>query len=297
MKRISILPFCMFLFACGNTPQSKEAELDTVIEESIVKEIEKDMEETDATTAATAKNNEVSFNGTIVIPPQRLATVTLTLGGVIKSTTLLPGQYIQRGAVLATLENPEFIELQQGWLESKAQLEYLETEYERQKTLSAEQAASKKKLQQSKAEYLSMKSRMEASAAQLSLLNVSVNDLEKGGIQPLLQVKAPISGYVGTVDINIGKYINPGDQLCDIIDKSQAMLKLTVYEKDLIGLQANMPVEFHINGKNNQAFEATIISIGQKVDEVSRSVEVYARVSETQQEFRPGMYVRAHLKK
>lgn len=189
--------------------------------------------EVDAITSATSRPNQVSFNGRIVLPPQRQATVALTIGGVIKNTSLLPGQHVTKNSVIATLENPEFITLQQTYLDSHAQTEYLRMEYERQKNLSAEQAASQKKFQQSKADYLSMKSRQDAAAAQLSLLGVNPETLLRDSIQPLLEVKAPISGYVVNVAMNMGKYINPGEALCEVIDKSAPMLCLTTYEKTL----------------------------------------------------------------
>ena len=112
------------------------------------------------------------------------------MGGIVKKASLLPGQWVAANSVIATLENPEFITLQQTYLDSHAQTEYLLAEYERQKNLSAEQAASQKKFQQSKADFLSMKSRQDAAAAQLSLLGVQTEALLKNGIQPLLEVKA-----------------------------------------------------------------------------------------------------------
>lgn len=253
--------------------------------------------EVDAITSATSRPNQVSFNGRIVLPPQRQATVALTIGGVIKNTSLLPGQHVTKNSVIATLENPEFITLQQTYLDSHAQTEYLRMEYERQKNLSAEQAASQKKFQQSKADYLSMKSRQDAAAAQLSLLGVNPETLLRDGIQPLLEVKAPISGYVVNVAMNMGKYINPGEALCEVIDKSAPMLCLTTYEKDLADMQTGSPVQFRVNGMGTQTFNGTVISIGQKVDEVNRSLEVYASIKETNPQFRPGMYVTAHIQK
>ena len=74
--------------------------------------------EVDAITSATSRPNQVSFNGRIVLPPQRQATVALTIGGVIKNTSLLPGQHVTKNSVIATLENPEFITLQQTYLDS-----------------------------------------------------------------------------------------------------------------------------------------------------------------------------------
>lgn len=219
------------------------------------------------------------------------------MGGVVKNTSLLPGQYVSKNAVIATLENPEFITLQQTYLDSHAQTEYLQAEFERQKNLSAEQAASQKKYQQSKADYLSMKSRQDAAAAQLSLLGISPETLLKDGIQPLLEVRTPISGYAANVAMNVGKYINPGEALCEIIDKSTPILCLTTYEKDLADMQTGSPVQFRVNGMGKQTFHGTVVSIGQKVDETNRSLEVYASIKETNPQFRPGMYVTAHIQK
>ncbi len=294
MKKITFPLILLVLTACGENKKVQPAEEATAV--AVVENVT-DSIQVDAITSATSKPNQVSFNGTMVIPPQRMATVSLTMGGVIKSTSLLPGEPVRQGSVLATLENPDFITLQQTYLDSHAQAEFLEAEYLRQQALSVEQAASQKKLQQSKADYLSMKSRVEAAAAQLKLLEVEPEVLLKEGIQPFLQIKAPISGYVADVKMNVGKYMNVGDALCEIVDKSRTLLRLTTYEKDLADMKVGNPVQFRVNGMGKIVFKATLISIGQKVDEDTRSVEVYARVDTVDSQFRPGMYVTARIMK
>ena len=294
MKKITFPLILLVLTTCGENKEVQPAEEATAI--AVVENVT-DSIQVDAITSATSKPNQVSFNGTMVIPPQRMATVSLTMGGVIKSTSLLPGEPVRQGSVLATLENPDFITLQQTYLDSHAQAEFLEAEYLRQQALSVEQAASQKKLQQSKADYLSMKSRVEAAAAQLKLLEVEPEVLLKEGIQPFLQIKAPISGYVADVKMNVGKYMNVGDALCEIVDKSRTLLRLTTYEKDLADMKVGNPVQFRVNGMGKTVFKATLISIGQKVDEDTRSVEVYAKVDTVDSQFRPGMYVTARIMK
>lgn len=295
MKRIFYPILLLALIACKETKQTSE----TATTAPSIAKVQTDTTATqvDGITSATSKPNQVSFNGTIVLSPQRQATVALTMGGVVRNTSLLPGQQVQKGTLLATLGNPDFIMLQQTYLDSHAQTEYLQAEYERQKSLSAEQAASQKKFQQSKADYLSMKSKLEATAAQLSLLGITPEELLKSGIQPLLQVKAPISGYISDVTMNIGKYIQPGEALCEVIDKSSPLLCLTTYEKDLADMKVGSPVQFRVNGMGKTVFKATLVSIGQKVDETSRSLEVYARIDSTASQFRPGMYVTARIQK
>lgn len=299
MRKMIIPWMLLILTACGSGEnKGMNGEPATVIKEMAKQNDTATIEAVkgvDAVTSATSKANGVSFNGTLVIPPQNYATVTLTMGGTVKSTSLLPGTYVNKNAILATLENPEFIVLQQTYLDSRAQLEFLETEYKRQETLSLEQAASQKKFQQSKADYLSMKSREQAAAAQLSLLGVTPSDLLKNGIRPYLEVKAPLSGYVGNVQMNLGKHVAAGEMLCEVINKNETLLRLVAYEKDLPNIHVGDAIEFMVNGVGTAKFRAVLISIGQQVDEVSRSLEVYAKTAVSEPIFRPGMYVTARV--
>ena len=237
-----------------------------------------------------------SFNGVIVSAPQSEATIAVTMGGIVRQADLVPGQFVQKGSIIATLENPEFITLQQNYLEALAQEEYLKQEYERQQTLADQKAASMKKFQEAKSEYMTMKSRLESTEAQLSLLGVNGVTLQKNGIQSLLEVRTPISGYIENVNVNRGKYIPAGEALCQVIDKSAPMLCLTTYEKDVNQIKEGENVEFRVNGLGDMIYKGKIMTVGQLVDPVNRSIKVYVRIIDSNPAFRPGMYVTAHLK-
>ena len=116
----------------------------------------------DGVSSATNVANSPTFNGVMMVSPQQNATLSLTMGGKVHSLKVMPGQAVSRGQVVATIDNPEYIELQQTYLDASAQTEFLEKEYKRQTALGANDAASQKKVQQSKAEYLSMHSRLAA---------------------------------------------------------------------------------------------------------------------------------------
>lgn len=251
----------------------------------------------DAVTSATALPKHTSFNGTLMVTPQHHATVSVTMGGKIKWTSLMPGRYIQRGSVVATLDNPAFIELQKDYMDAYSQLTYLQSEYKRQMRLSTQEAASQKKVQMSRADYLSMKVRMDASATQLANLGVSPSYIIKHGIRRYMCVYAPISGYVANLSVNVGKYVREGDPLCDVIDKSSPMVCLTAHEKDLGNVQVGNRVQFRVNGMGNQTFKAVVSTISQQVDNVNRSIEIYCKVYGNNPRFRPGMYVMAHVEK
>ena len=143
-----------------------------------------------------------------------------------------------------------------------------------------------------------MKSRQDAAAAQLSLLGVNPETLLRDGIQPLLEVKAPISGYVVNVAMNMGKYINPGEALCEVIDKSAPMLCLTTYEKDLADMQTGSPVQFRVNGMgstNVQRHGHLHRTKSGRSEPLTRSIRFHQ--GDESAVLRPGMYVTAHIQK
>lgn len=303
MKRIFIMLAAIGIAGCSNPEQNgsvgnrsaETAEPVKVMSEN-ASATETEIEEVDAASGATYTESAPSFNGIFILPPQKQATVSVTMGGIVKSTSLLVGQYVNKDDVIAVLDNPEFIDLQQSYLDASAQLEYMEKEYARQSNLVSQEAASQKKYQQTKAEYLSVKSKVEAMSSKLSLLGVDPETLKQQGLMTRLEVKAPLGGYVTDTDINIGKYLNPGDPICDIIDNRELLLQLTAYEKDLQKIEMGDTVEFQVNGMDMRTFEAVIFSIDQKVDNNNRSIKVFARLEDRTAFFRPGMYVSARIK-
>ena len=280
MKKIPFLLMAFLLMACGPSDRQKSG--------GKAQASSKD---------SAAFSSADGFQGTLVIPPQYLNTVTLSMGGIVKTLSLTPGESVRKGAVLGTVENPAFIDLQQAYLDSRAQLDYLEAEYRRQQNLSREEVASQKELQQSKADFLSMKSRVEASAEQLRQLGVNPEKLAEDGIVPYITVRAPAGGYVSNVQVNVGKYLNTGDPLCDIVDKDRMQLRLIAYEEDLARLKPESEFTFRVNGLGKKKFRATLISVGQQVDENDRTIELYARIADLDPHFRPGMRVSAKIKR
>ena len=247
----------------------------------------------DGVSSATAVANPPSFNGTIILSPDKNVTVTSPIGGILHSIDLFPGKYVMKGAVIATLENLDFIEMQQLYLETAAQTDFLQKEYERQKNLAIKEAASQKRLQQSEADYLAMKSKMEASAARLRILGIEPQSIKDSGIRQYLDITAPINGYITNIDLNVGQHFDAGERVCDIIDKSAPMLQLRAYEKDLPALKTGDRFDFYVNGMGDKPFKATLVSIDQMVNEANRSISIYLTIDNPSEQFRPGMYVSA----
>ena len=125
MKKI-VLPIAVLLLAScdSSNKQTENATEAPSSDTAVVATALPDTVQVDGVTSATAIANPASFNGVLVIPPQNFATVTLSMGGIVKELSLLPGTYVRKGTLLGVLENPDFIDLQQAYLDSRAQLEY-----------------------------------------------------------------------------------------------------------------------------------------------------------------------------
>ena len=265
MKRnyIYLVSAAMLALAACTQAQTGETTAESESEEAkaeVVTESESDSVEIDAVTGATNVANSPTFNGLMVVSPSKQVTLSLTMGGKVHALNVMPGSAVSRGKVVAMIDNPEYIELQQTYLEASAQLEYLEKEYQRQRTLVEQDAASQKRAQQAKADYLSMKSRVDASASRLATLGIEAKELATSGIKPYLPVVAPVSGFVTNMNANLGKYLEVGEPICDIIDKSRILLQLTVYEKDLHLMKIGGKVEFRVNGMGKETFAEKIVA-------------------------------------
>lgn len=295
MRHISLLSaLTVIMISCGNNatvePITQPAS-ETTPENSATPTIDT----ADIVSGATSVENNLTLNGTIEIPIHNQATISIPMDAIIRNVRLIEGQYVQKGEVVATLENPRFIELQQSYMDAVAQCEFLEAEYDRQKNLAQGDATSQRRLQQSKADFLSMKSRQEAAAAHLKILDITPQTIVSTGISSSLEIKSPISGYISNVSANQGKFLATGEAICEVVNKQSIILKLTAYEKDLNKITLGKSIGFRVNGLGNKVFEATITSIGQRVDMQNRSIEVYARSNHNETLFRPGMYVSARI--
>ena len=294
-KSFIIMSAAALLVACGKSEQPKEAEtVEAPNQEVATTEI--DTLATDSIEdAENQSNDKLSVGGVVTVDPDKYASVTVLMGGTVGYIAVHPGQFVQKGSVVATINNPEFVELQQTYIDAAAQTEFLEAEYNRQQNLSQNEAASKKKLQQSKAEYLSMKSRKDASAMRLKQLGVSPEKIVSSGIIPSLTVTSPISGYVGDIAVNIGKYVSTGDCLCRVVDQNAVMLQLTAYSKDVNEISVGTKLTFVVKALPGKTFEAVVTHIDPIMDVTSHSLKVYAKILGKHANFNVVMYVRATI--
>ncbi len=231
----------------------------------------------------------INANGYTKLPPQNQADVSVFANAIVKQISIIEGQKVQKGQTLAVLESPEFAKLQEAYLTSKSNLDFLKLEYKRQEILNDEDINSRKVFQKAKAEYDVEVSKQQSLLRQLQLLNINPN----GSISSSVAVKAPISGYITEIYIKIGSTVEPGKSLMSIVDNSKLHLDLLVYEKDLNKVEVGQNVRFMLTNQGNEEITGKIFNVGKAFESNTKSVAVHATISNDNQKLIPGMYVNA----
>lgn len=240
-------------------------------------------------------SNIIKLNGVIDVEPKSMATVSAPLGGYIKTAGLLPGEAVKKGQVLATIENLEFIRIQQDYLESLGKLEFLEEEYKRQKQLREEDINSAKTFQQVSSDYKITQGRVKAYEQQLALAGIGKSSVQNGNITRTASLYAPITGFVKVSNTNIGDYVSPQDVLFELVNIDDVHLALNAFERDLENIEVDQTVKFSLSDDNTFNRTAEVFLIG-KATGSDRITPVHCHIQKGDEKgLLPGMYVKAWI--
>lgn len=232
--------------------------------------------------------------GVIEVPPQNLVSVSAPLGGYLRSTDLLPGMEVQQGQALALLEDARFIQLQQDYLVTQGRVDLLRLDFERQKALNASKTTSDKVFQEVSTELNTQTVTLRAIAEQLRLIGIDPAKLTADNISRTVALRSPIHGWVSSVKVNIGRYVQPTDVLFELVDPKDIHLALTVFEKDLPKVKVGQEVHARPTAHPADEYEAEVILVGRSLDS-DRSTVVHCHFTKAPRDLVPGMAMSATL--
>ncbi len=242
-------------------------------------------------------SERIRSTGRLDVPPQFKASVSAYYGGTVKNLHLLVGQEVDKGAALFTLENPDYVQMQQDYLNAKNRMNYLKAEYERQKKLLEEKVASRKNFLKAEADYRIVVSDFRALEKKLRLLNIDATNLTSDNIGTTTEIQAPISGFITEVNITKGEYLSPNEVAVGIVNTEHMHLELNVFENDIAKIKKGQSIRFRFPDNGTGYFEGEVFLVGRAVYSDDRSINVHGHLKdETQSKyFIPGMYIEAEI--
>ncbi len=298
MKNLYILFIFTLLMSCGNSETKNEA-LSTESknnDEVVITKAQFEGEQMQFGSLTEHDFNEtIKASGMIDVPTHNKSSVSTFIGGYVTKTPLLIGDEVKKGQFLVSLENTEFVEIQQQYMEVAEQLNYLKSEFARQKTLYDENITSQKNFLKAESTYKSSLAHYNGLRKKLQMMNINPSSVEKGNITSVINIYAPIDGFVTKVNVSNGTYVSPSDIILEIIDTEHIHLELSVFEKDILQVKKGQKINFKIPEASDAIYKADVHLVGTTIDPTNRRVTVHGHIADEHTGFVVGMFAEAEI--
>ena len=294
----TILLTTIILSSCGTNPTSTTTKEDSVDVASNIVQLTKEQASLAQLELAPIEQGKMKgmthLNGIIDVPPTGIASVSIPMGGYIQDINLIPGTFVKKGQVLATVKDPAYVQLQENYLATKAKLSYLQQDLDRQKALLTQEAVSKKSFQQIQADYNTNAIQLKALSEQLKLINIQPESLTTEKMSSLVQLVAPIAGYISKVNINRGKYVTPSDILLEIINPNDIHAAITIYEKDIANFKVGMKGTVTLTQDPAKKYPVSVLAVAHNINE-DKTALLHCHFDKIPANVLPGMFLTADM--
>ena len=299
MKRLYILLVPIVLASCGEKDSQSNAITSSAETDNVITVTKSQFENGHMVLGNVVDyefNEVVKANGFIDVPPQNKASVSTFMGGFVKNTPLLIGDKVKKGQRVLTLENTEYVEIQQQYLEIAEQLSYLKSEFVRQQTLFNEKITSEKNFLKAESNYKSTLAHYNGLREKLRMMNINPVSVEQGNMSSTINLYSPISGYVTNIEVSNGTYISPQDEVLEIVNTDHIHLELSVFEKDILNIKKGQIIAFKVPESSDETYQAEVHLVGTSIDETSRTIKVHGHIEDEEKtRFIKGMFIEAEI--
>jgi cobalt-zinc-cadmium efflux system membrane fusion protein len=235
----------------------------------------------------------IKANGNLKVPNNNKANATSLYGGVIKTLNVQIGSYVKKGQVIATIANPQFIQLQEEYLTTGSKITFAQQELARQKELNDGNAGAKKNLQNAQAELNALQTRRASLQQQILLMGINPNSVSNSNLKSALVVKSPLNGTISNVYAKIGSYVDVSSPVAEIVNNGALHLDLDVFEKDLPFLKVGQTIHFTLTNNPANEYDAQVYSIGTAFENESKTIPIHCTVKGNKTGLIDGMNITA----
>jgi cobalt-zinc-cadmium efflux system membrane fusion protein len=237
----------------------------------------------------------LSCSGTIDVPPAYQQAVHSPVMGFVRNIRHLPGEQVRRGERLASIDHPDLVRLQRTFLETAAQLPYLQKDRDRKAELAQSDAASQRDYELAISELSIMQARYEGLKAELELIGIDAKNVEKTKkIQSAIGIYAPTGGQLTHLEVRSGQLVQPETMLFQVTDDSHLHLELQVYAKDLHRVKKGQPVIANLPGEE-APITGTVHLVNQSIDMEQKTARVHVHLDEGTSKLAIGSFLFAKI--
>lgn len=292
MKILQYIFLSFFLFACNQAAEERDNSFssnqgDTIrLNSNQIKNADIQIGEV----TKRPMSEEIHVNGKLALAPQNIVTVSFPLGGYLKENRLLPGKKLTRGETIAIIEHEDLVLLQENYLISKIELSTLSQNLDRQKELNLSKISSDKILQEAEEKFQTQKVRVKGLEEKLKLIGINPDNLNYNNISRSVALRSPITGYVSKVNYNTGRYLQPEDEIFELINPEGMHVNLTIYEQNLNKIKPGLKAEFYTGNNTEDIFTGIVKMITPNMNN-DQTATVICEISNPSSGLTPGMFV------
>ncbi|MDK2909072.1 MAG: rane fusion protein heavy metal efflux system [Bacteroidales bacterium] len=212
----------------------------------------------------------------LISPPEGKAFLLSPVAGWVDAIFARPGESVSKGSPILRIKSTEAIDWLREYEELRAELKQARSDYQRLKTLDENEITAKKELLQAETRLLTLQARFNAASARLAFLGEDTSSMAKS---PTFILRAPISGILSNLSVNINSSISPGTQLGYILNQHTIQLAIHLLPKDLGKISIGQQVEFTLPDMENRKFKAQVYSINPSIDPESGGMTALAKIN------------------
>lgn len=208
-------------------------------------------------------------NHNIIVKPE--------IDAKVKEIFVESGQTVKKGDKLISLDDGSY---KAKLKEAEAKLVNARASHRRAEGLFKKRAISAKDKEEAHARLLISEADVEFAKAQLSKATLY----------------APFDGVLGIVDLSLGRYVKPGDDLFTLDDMDPIKVDFRVGEVILSKLHVGDQVTVEVDGFPHNSYVAKIEAIDTNVDPLGHSIRIQASFDNSEGELRPGLFAKVKLR-
>ena len=224
--------------------------------------------------AATNLTDEVAATGSVLA--EESVVIKSELSGKITSLNIREGQSVRQGQLLFSINADE---AQAAIQKQEYNIKLFRDQERRQRTLLDKEYISAQ-------EYEQANNQLQTARADLQALRAT---LAKA------YVRAPFAGVLGLNTATVGTYVSPGAEITTLSRVRPVKIAFAVPGRFAANVRAGDVVSV-LDEATNKKYAAKVYAVDPQIDPVSRTQPVRARFANTNNELRPGAFVRVNLR-
>jgi cobalt-zinc-cadmium efflux system membrane fusion protein len=293
---IVIVTGVVLLAACGkeqqpaNTPsapiaqkRSSERANPNVLE--IEREMLRDLRITTTKVELRPASEGVELLGEVQVNESSFAQIGAPIASRVIEIHAAPGQSVQKGAPLATVQSVELGKARSDYISAQAKLQLAQRTFERKRRLNSERIVAQREVQEAEANEASAEADLRAAKAALGALGARDDASDSSE----LILRSPVTGTVIERTALRGQMADPAQPLFKVADLTHLWLAVHAFERDVVQIHPGVTARVTFPALPGRTFPAKVTLVGKEVDPTSRTVAVRVEVTNKEGLLRPGM--------